>query len=203
MQTTEPGPETQWSDWGPPVRVRIDAAPVMILARTLDDTNPVYASERAAAASGFASVPTPPTFTFVMAHSGAFPDLQPPGSTGSLFSRAAATDDSSAAHGGEAHADATTSTRAAATDDSGAAHDGEAHADAATGLYLHGEQYFTYHRQPVVGDVLEGRMRVSVPVARVARRGPMEVTFFQTEWRDLDGAPVVSEQIVSLFFPEP
>jgi hypothetical protein len=47
------------------------------------------------------------------------------------------------------------------------------------------------------------RMRVSVPVAREARRGPMEVTFFQTEWRDLDGAPVVTEQIVSLFFPQP
>ena len=72
-----------------------------------------------------------------------------------------------------------------------------------TGLYLHGEQHFTYHRQPVVGDVLEGRMRVSKPIARQARRGPMEVTFFQTEWCDTDGAPVVTEQIVSLFFPEP
>lgn len=180
MPTTEPGPETEWNGWGPRVRVRVDAAPVMILARALDDTNPVYASEQAAAAAGFTSIPTPPTFTFVMAHSGAFPDLQPPGGTGSLFSGAGATDASSAEQDGEAHADATIR----------------------TGLFLHGEQHFTYHRQPGVGDVLEGRMRVSVPVAREARRGPMEVTFFQTEWRDLDGAPVVTEQIVSLFFPE-
>ena len=45
-------------------------------------------------------------------------------------------------------------------------------------------------------------MRTSVPVARQARRGPMEVTFFQTEWSDPGGEPVVTEQIVSLFFPE-
>ncbi|HEY5171926.1 MAG TPA: MaoC family dehydratase N-terminal domain-containing protein [Acidimicrobiia bacterium] len=69
------------------------------------------------------------------------------------------------------------------------------------GLYLHGEQHFTYHRQVSVGDVLEGRMRTSKPVARTARRGPMEVTWFQTRWTDVEGAPVVDEQIVSLFFP--
>jgi hypothetical protein len=185
--STEPGPETEWNDWGPPVRVRIDAAPVMILARTLDDTNPVYASAAAASEAGFPGVPAPPTFTFVMTHSGAFPDLQPRGGTGSLFGSAAA-----AAAGAAA---------AAETSDE---HDGAAHADATMrkGLYLHGEQHFRYHRQPMVGDVLEGRMRVSQPVARQARRGPMEVTFFQTEWCDTDGTPVVTEQIVSLFFPE-
>jgi len=166
--STEPGPETEWNDWGPPVRVRIDPASVMILARTLDDKNPLYASESAALAAGFACVPAPPTFTFVMTHSGAFPDLQASGGTGSLF-------------GSASGADAGMTRR---------------------GLYLHGEQHFTYHRPPVVGDVLDGRMRVSQPVARQARRGPMEVTFFQTEWRDTDGAPVVTEQIVSLFFPD-
>jgi hypothetical protein len=165
--STEPGPETEWNDWGPTVRVRIDAAPVMILARVLDDANPVYGSETAAAAAGFERVPAPPTFTFVMSHSGTFPDLQPTGTATSLFGGAGADD-----------------------------------VMARTGLYLHGEQHFTYHRQPLVGDVLEGRMRVSKPVARQARRGPTEMTFFQTEWRDLAGAPVVTEQIVSLFFPD-
>ncbi len=79
-------------------------------------------------------------------------------------------------------------------------------ADAATafardGLYLHGEQHFTYHRPVCVGDVLEGRMRTSQPIARHARRGPMEVTYFQTHWTNLSGEPVVDERIVSLFFP--
>jgi hypothetical protein len=166
--STEPGPETEWNEWGPAVRVRVDAAPVMILARVLDDPNPVYSSEVAAAAAGFANIPVPPTFTFVMTHSGAFPDLQPSGGTGSLYG-------------------------ATSGPDAGFSR---------PGLYLHGEQHFTYHRQPLVGDMLEGRMRVSKPVSRLARRGPMEVTFFQTEWRDPDGAAVVTEQIVSLFFPE-
>ena len=69
------------------------------------------------------------------------------------------------------------------------------------GLFLHGEQHFTYHRPVAVGDVLEGRMRTSKPIARQARRGPMEVTYFQTNWTDLDGNRVVDERIVSLFFP--
>jgi hypothetical protein len=105
--STEPGPETVWNEWGPVVRVRVDAAPVMILARTLDDANPIYTSEAAANGGGFASVPAPPTFTFVMAHSGAFPDLQPPGGTGSLFTGAAAGADITARPGlylhGEQH----------------------------------------------------------------------------------------------------
>jgi hypothetical protein len=69
------------------------------------------------------------------------------------------------------------------------------------GLYLHGEQHFTYHRQPMEGDVLEGRMRVSEPMAKAGSRGRMEVTFMDTEWRDGDGSPVVTERIVSIFIP--
>jgi hypothetical protein len=69
------------------------------------------------------------------------------------------------------------------------------------GLYLHGEQHFTYHRPVTVGDTLEGRMRTSHPVAREGRRGPMQITWYQTRWTDLDGTPVVDEQIVSLYFP--
>ncbi len=110
----------------------------------------------------------PPTFTFVMSDSGAFPDIQPPGGTGSMY----------AAAGG-----------------------GAGEAFARDGLFLHGEQHFTYHRQVEVGDVLEGKLRTSKPVARTARRGPMEVTWFQTCWTDMAGTPVVDEQIVSLFFP--
>jgi hypothetical protein len=70
------------------------------------------------------------------------------------------------------------------------------------GLYLHGEQHFTYHRQVCVGDVLESRTRTSKPVARVSRRGPLEVTWYQTRWTDPEGSRVVNEQIVSLFFPD-
>jgi hypothetical protein len=69
------------------------------------------------------------------------------------------------------------------------------------GMYLHGEQEFIYHRQPVVGDVLEGRTRVSEPIVREGRR-TMEFTWFETVWRDLDGTPVVTERITSIYLPQ-
>jgi len=158
----DPPPDVEWNDWGPPRRVGIEHAPVMLFARAVKSDDPVYVSERAARAAGFDRVPVSPTYTFVMAHSGAFPDLQtaepPPAVDWGALTRG--------------------------------------------GLYLHGEQHFTYHRQVCVGDVLEGRMRTSKPVARVSRRGPLEVTWYQTRWTDLDGGAVVDEQIVSLFFPD-
>lgn len=161
---SEPG----WSAWGPPLRVRIDPGPVWVFARALHDANPVFRSDAHARAAGFERVPVPPTFTFAMAHSGSFPDLQPPDGTGRLM-----------------------------PPDGLATEDGYSR----DGLYLHGEQHFTYHRTPAVGDVLEGRMRVSEPVDKQGSRGRMEVTYMDTEWRDLEGRPVVSERIVSIFIP--
>jgi hypothetical protein len=160
--------DVEWNDWGPPVRVRIEHGPVMLFARAVKDSNEIYTSEQAAERAGFAHVPVPPTYTFVMASAGAFPDIQPADGTGSMYS----------ANGADAE-------RAFARD----------------GLFLHGEQHFTYHRPVAVGDVLEGRMRTSKPIGRESRRGPMEVTYFQTTWSGLDGNPVVDERIVSLFFP--
>lgn len=164
----QPPEDVEWNDWGPPVRVAIEHAPVMLFARAVKDGSSVYKSERAAHEAGFDQVPVPPTYTFVMSDSGAFPDIQPAGGTGSMY----------AGTGADA-----------------------ANVFARDGLFLHGEQHFTYHRPVSVADVLEGRMRTSKPIARQARRGPMEVTYFQTNWTDLEGRPVVDEGIVSLFFP--
>jgi len=168
MKFDQPPDDVEWNDWGPPVRVAIEHAPVMLFARAVKDRSAVYTSEHAASDAGFERVPVPPTYTFVMSDSGAFPDIQPAGGTGSMY----------AASGMDAASEF-----------------------ARDGLFLHGEQHFTYHRPVSVGDVLEGRMRTSNPIAREARRGPMEVTYFQTAWTDLDGRPVVDERIVSLFFP--
>jgi hypothetical protein len=140
----------------------------MLFARAVKDRSPLYASERAAHDAGFDRVPVPPTYTFVMASAGAFPDIQPEDGTGSMYANTGL--------------------------------DGTS-AFARDGLYLHGEQHFVYHRPVRVGDVLEGRLRTSKPIARSARRGPMEVTYFQTTWTDAQGEPVVDESIVSLFFP--
>ena len=168
MKFDDPPADVEWNEWGPAVRVEIEHAPVMLFARAVKDRGELYASERAARAGGFDRVPVPPTYTFVMASAGAFPDIQPEGGTGSMYANTGA--------------DA-------------------ASVFARDGLFLLGEQHFTYHRPVAVGDVLEGRLRTSKPIARQARRGPMEVTYFQTSWTDLSGEPVVDERIVSLFFP--
>ncbi len=152
-------PNVVWNEWGPPTRVRIDQSAVWVFARAVKDDRPEYGTDEG-------PVPCPPTYTFVMAHGGAFPALQPPGARRQTVA--------------------------------------ETTADLASrpGLYLHGEQEFVYHRNPVVGDVLEGRQRTSKPFRKENARRPMEITLYETEWRDLAGKPVVTEQILSLFLPE-
>ena len=130
----QPPDDVEWNEWGPPVRVRVEHAPGRAVRprgqgherRSTDPSRP-------RARPGFERVPVPPTFTFVMSDSGAFPDLQPAGGTGSMYAASGAT---------------------------------PGRRSRATACYLHGEQHFTYHRQVSVGDVLEGRMRTSKPVAR-------------------------------------
>ena len=70
------------------------------------------------------------------------------------------------------------------------------------GLFLHGEQHFTYHRTPVVGEVLEARRRTAEPYEKASRRGTMQVTHYETEWSDQSGNPVVTETIIGLFIPQ-
>jgi acyl dehydratase len=168
-------PAPVWSEWGPPVRVRVEASAIAIFARSLHDEDPIFRSEVAAASAGFDAIPAPPTFTFVMAHSGTHPDLQPPDGRGRL-----GPPEPPGGRNGDA--------------DPAAAYSRD-------GMYLHGEQHFTYHRPVVGGDVLEGRMRVSAPMVKAGSRGTMEITFMDTEWRDPAGAPVVTERIVSIFIP--
>ena len=161
--------------WGESVRVRIDAVPVALFARAVKDRNPLYASEAAATAAGLPGIVPPPTFTFVMGHGGALPDLQPP--------------DHEPGDG----------TGRMVPPDSGLSPDGTSE----TGLYLHGEQIFEYHRTPVLGDLLEGRMRVSEEYVKQGRRGEMRMTVLETRWTDVaTGDPVVTEQTLSVFLPE-
>jgi len=54
-------------------RVTVERAPIANFARVLGDTKPVLAD-----------TPAPPTFSFVMAYWGAYPDDQPPDPTGGV-----------------------------------------------------------------------------------------------------------------------
>jgi len=68
-------------------------------------------------------------------------------------------------------------------------------------IYLHGEQAFIWHRQPVVGDLLEGRMRISEPIEKMGGAGPMVISHVQTGWTALDGSPVVTEDATYILLP--
>lgn len=60
---------------------------------------------------------------------------------------------------------------------------------------LHGEQTWTYHRTPVVGDVLTGQTRVvSVEKKPGSRGGVMTFVKLGTEYRDQNGEPVLTEE---------
>ncbi len=70
---------------------------------------------------------------------------------------------------------------------------GALHAQGA--LVLHGEQEFTYHRTPVVGDVLLGAGKVMDVYEKDTNAATMTFIVIRTEWTDAEsGAPVVTEQ---------
>jgi peroxisomal enoyl-CoA hydratase 2 len=58
------------------VTVVVERGPVSNFATAVCDDSPVYHDPRAAEAAGFPAIPAPPTFAFVMANWGAFPELQ-------------------------------------------------------------------------------------------------------------------------------
>ena len=58
-------------------------------------------------------------------------------------------------------------------------------------MILHGEQEFTYHRQPKVGDVLEGTARISDVYEKDSSSALMEFYVQETSWKDAStGEPV-------------
>ena len=58
-------------------------------------------------------------------------------------------------------------------------------------MILHGEQEFVYHRQPKVGDVLEGTARISDVYEKDSASALMEFYVQETSWKDASsGEPV-------------
>jgi acyl dehydratase len=58
------------------VTVVVERGPVSNFATAVGDQSPVYHDPEAAQAAGFSAIPAPPTWAFVMANWGAFPELQ-------------------------------------------------------------------------------------------------------------------------------
>ena len=58
-------------------KITIERGPVSNFAKAVTDDNPIYGDPEAAKAAGFANIPAPPTYSFAMAHWGAFREQQP------------------------------------------------------------------------------------------------------------------------------
>jgi len=56
--------------------VVVERGPVAAFARAVKDPSPLYRDRSSALEAGFADIPVPPTFAFVMAYWGAFGELQ-------------------------------------------------------------------------------------------------------------------------------
>lgn len=67
------------------------------------------------------------------------------------------------------------------------------------GLILHGGQEFSYHRQPLVGDVLTARGTVKDVYEKTSSSGKtMTFIITETEWRDADDQPVATSTMTLL-----
>jgi hypothetical protein len=136
-------------------RVTVERAPVANFARVLGDTNEVRAD-----------TPAPPTFSFVMAYWGAYPEDQPP--------------------------DPTASNQQPGVNPMHRIM-GELHGKGA--LVLHGEQEFVYHRPIVSGDVLDGEQAITDMYEKETDTATMTFVVMETRWADAKGGePVVTER---------
>ena len=61
-------------------------------------------------------------------------------------------------------------------------------------MILHGEQAFEYHRSPLVGETLTGTGRIADVYEKDTSSATMEFYVRETEWRDVAGDPVVTDQ---------
>lgn len=67
---------------------------------------------------------------------------------------------------------------------------------------VHGEQRWTYHRPVVAGDTLEGVTRIAAVDRKPGRNGEMLRVTTTTEYRDNQGAVVMTEDMLTIELPK-
>lgn len=164
-------------------RFPIEAGHIMTFARALGDDNPVFRDEQAAVAAGLGGIIAPPTFVMAAAHFDPDYPLRP------------AIGEPWFGSGREA-----TGTPA----DPAIESNPPAGSAEPTETALHAEQHFEYHRTLRAGDVLtawshDGRTWQK----ESSRGGTMTFTEFVTEYRDSEGALVVTSRTVGVRIRRP
>ncbi len=70
-------------------------------------------------------------------------------------------------------------------------------------MILHGEQAFEIRRPPRVGETLTGTGRISDVYERETSSAVMEFYVRETDWRDADGEPVVTDRFTLIVRRKP
>lgn len=153
-------------------RFPVEAGHIMMFARALGETNPIYSDPDVAALSEFGKILAPPTFVQAGAQfNPAYPLRPRPGRP--WFSPA-----KPAADAGNQPSESATRRRSGG---------------------LHAEQHFEYHRPVLAGDTLLVTARPGDRWTKDGRRGgSLEFSESITEYRDAEGLIVVTARGVSV-----
>ena len=175
----------------------VEKGAIMMFARAIGDTNPIYHDEAYAASTESGSVIAPPTFVQSVAQFDPDYPLRPrPGrkwfGSGRTPSGLSATG-SSPSQDGPGSQDSRAGGETGADRDTGANKDGGGNGGA-----LHAEQEFTYHRPIRPGDVLTATSRPGKRWDKEGRSGKLEFAESITEYRDQAGELVVSARGVGV-----
>ncbi|MBK5224441.1 MAG: MaoC family dehydratase N-terminal domain-containing protein [Acidimicrobiia bacterium] len=170
-------------------RFPIEYGHVLMFARSIGDTNPIYSDEEYAKSTEVGGIIAPPTFVQASAQFNPDYGLRPhpdrpwhgSGKEPSGLRRPAPTSDGAAEGGGAKSDDAPTPPRGGG------------------GSGLHAEQHYEYHRPLRVGDVLTATTRPGDTWEKEGRRaGKLVFSESVTEYRDEAGELVVTARSVGV-----
>jgi hypothetical protein len=162
--------------------VVIERGPASNFAKALGDSSPEYQDRQAAVDAGFAEVPAPPTFPFVMQHWGVRREL--------LDEYGIEPVPRTAFTGVADQLGHIAPVMQQLTDELG------------PGLVLHAEQEFDYHRTPMVGDVLRGSTTIVDVFTKPSTDRVLTFVVIETAWTDAaSDDPVVTCRFTAVHQP--
>ena len=188
-------------------RFPIETGHILLFARSIGDTNPLYTDDGAAAAAGYDGVLAPPTFVQASAQFSPDYPLRPQpgkvwfgsGSTPSGLSKPRPGDGVGAGNGNGAPAGDEAASGPGSGSGRSSASGGSGGGGGGGGTGLHAEQRYEYHRPLVAGDVLSSVTRSGKTWTKQGRRGGnLRFGELITEYRDQDGELVVTATSVTV-----
>ncbi len=162
-------------------RFPVEEGHILLFARAVGDTNPVYADADYAATTEVGGVIAPPTFVQSGAHFDPDYPLRPKPGQAWFGSGRNPTGATSRSAGG----------------------DGGGGGGGSGGTGLHAEQEFQYHRPLRPGDVLSGSSRPGERWEKQGRSGKLVFSESITEYRDQKGELVITARTVGVVTERP